>query len=77
LRKKIQEFSRKWAEVNKKLDERRKELENARLKEIKDAIKKYGKEKGYTVILDSRVILFGETSADLTDEIIKVLNSKK
>ena len=37
----------------------------------------YGKEKGYTVILDSRVILFGETSADLTDEIIKVLNSRR
>lgn len=77
LKKKIQEFSKKWAEVNKKLDKRRKDLEDARLEEIKKTIKEYGKKKGYTVILDSRVILFGEKYTDLTSEIIKVLNSKK
>jgi len=77
LKGKIQEFTKKWSEVNKKLDNRRKELEGKRIQEIKDAIKEYGKKHGYSVILDSRAILYGEDANDLTDEIIKLLNSKK
>jgi len=77
LKEKFQEFTKKWSEVNKKLDERRKEFEGERIQEIRNAIKEYGKKHGYTVILDSRVILYGEDVNDLTDEIIKLLNSKK
>lgn len=77
IKEKIQEFTKKWSEVNKKLDNRRKELEGKRIQEIKDAIKEYGKKHGYSVILDSRAILYGEDANDLTDEIIKLLNSKK
>jgi len=69
-KEKIQEFTKKWSEVNKKLDNRRKEIEGKRLQEIEDAIKEYGKKHGYSVILDSRAILYGEDASDLTDEII-------
>lgn len=77
LKMKIQEFTKEWSEVNKKLDSRRKELESQRLQEIRDAINEYGKKNGYAVILDKRALLYGETGNDLTNEIIKLLNSKK
>lgn len=74
LRTKIQEFSKKYTEVNQKLDERRKQLEEQIFNEIKKAISDYGKKNGYTVILDSRLILYGEEASDLTEEVIKLLN---
>ena len=77
IKEKIQEFTKKWSEVNKKLDNRRKEIESKRIQEIEDAIKEYGKKHGYSIILDKRAILYGEDASDLTDEVIKLLNSKK
>jgi len=77
LKEKNQEFTKKLIEVNKKLNERRKEFEGKRIQEIKDAIKEYGKKHGFSIILDKRAILYGEDASDLTDEVIKLLNSKK
>jgi outer membrane protein len=74
LKNKIQVFSRMWSEVNKKLDEKRKELESNLLEEIKKEVKVYGEKNGFTVILDSRVIIYGQDIVNLTSEIIKLIN---
>ncbi len=74
LREKIQEFSREWSEVNRKLDEKRKDLENVLIEEIKKDVRSYGENKGFTVILDSRVIIYGQDVINLTGEITKVIN---
>ncbi len=74
LRKKIQEFSRMWSDINKKLDEKRKDIENVLLEEIKKEVKVYGEKNGFTVILDSRVIIYGQDVVNLTPEIIKLIN---
>lgn len=74
IKAKIQEFSKKWTEVNQKLDEKRKTLEEQIFDEIKKAISDYGKKNGYSIIIDSRLILYGEDVFDLTNEIIKLLN---
>ncbi len=74
LREKIQEFSKMWSEINKKLDEKRKVLEDELLEEIKKEVKKYGEKNGFTAILDSRVIIYGHDTVNLTGEIIKSVN---
>lgn len=76
IRSKIQEFSQKYSEVSKKLDEKGKALESQIVDEIKKAIEDYAKKNGYSIILDSRLLLYGDEATNLTDEIIKVLNKK-
>lgn len=44
------------------------------LKEMNDVIKAYGEKQGYSIILNDRVLLYGDKAMDLTDEIIKILN---
>ncbi len=46
------------------------------LEEMNDVIQEYGSAQGYSMILNDRVLLYGENSKDLTDEIIKILNHK-
>ena len=44
------------------------------LKELNNVIQEYGQSHGYSLILNDRVLLYGDKPLDLTDEIIKVLN---
>jgi len=46
------------------------------LKEIEAVIEKYAKENGYTIILNDRILLYSQKEYDLTDRILKILNSK-
>ena len=45
------------------------------LKEIDGAISDYAKKNGYTIIINSRVLLYGQTEDDLTQAILTILNS--
>jgi len=79
IKTKIQDFSKKWTETKQKLDEKGNSLEEQLFNEIKAAISEYAKKNGYSIVInsfDSKLILYGEKSADLTDEIIKILNKK-
>jgi outer membrane protein len=44
------------------------------LKEMNAVIQEYGKSNGYSIILNDRVLLYGNETEDLTDEVIKILN---
>ena len=46
------------------------------LKEMSDVIKEYGEKNGYSIIVNDRVLLYGDSGLDLTNEIIKILNDK-
>jgi len=46
------------------------------LKEMSDVIKEYGEKNGYSIIVNDRVLLYGDAGLDLTNEIIKILNDK-
>jgi Skp family chaperone for outer membrane proteins len=37
-------------------------------------IQEYGKNNGYLIILNDRVLLYGDETEDLTEKIIKILN---
>lgn len=46
------------------------------LKEMSDVIKEYGEKNGYSIIINDRVLLYGDSTMDLTNEIIKILNDR-
>jgi outer membrane protein len=46
------------------------------LKEMNDVIQEYGEGRGYSIILNDRVLLYGNKAMNLTDEIIKILNGR-
>lgn len=67
----LQEFDQDAkAELIKERDDMVKDI----LKEMNNVIKSYGETNGYSIILNERVLLYGDKSLDLTDEIIKILN---
>ncbi|MCM8818956.1 MAG: OmpH family outer membrane protein [Candidatus Omnitrophica bacterium] len=79
IKTKIQEFQKKWTATKQKLDEKGNALEEQLFNEVKSAIAEYAKKNGYVIVInsfDSKLILYGEESCDLTNEIIKLLNKK-
>ncbi|MBU4149775.1 MAG: OmpH family outer membrane protein [Candidatus Omnitrophica bacterium] len=46
------------------------------LKEMNDVIQEYGENNGYSIILNDRVLLYGNAALDLSGEIIKILNNR-
>ncbi len=76
LKLKMQEYSTALGEFKKKMDERQKEMEKI-VEEIKKEVQAYGEKSKYTLILSSTSILYyGADVADVTDEIIKLMNKK-
>ena len=69
--KTLQDFDRKTRDDL--LKERNDKLA-AILKDIEKVVTDYSKEAGYDFILDSRTILYGKETYDLTDEVLKRLN---
>ena len=46
------------------------------LKEMSDVIQEYGQNNGYSIILNDRVLLYGNSALDISGEIIKILNNR-
>lgn len=46
------------------------------LKAIQDGVEGYAKANGFTLILDSRSLLYGVPAQDVTDEVLKLLNGQ-
>ncbi|MFC1594057.1 OmpH family outer membrane protein [Candidatus Omnitrophota bacterium] len=69
----LDEFDRAATmDLRKERDDFLKEI----LKEIQTAIDEYAEKESYTLILNDRVLLYGSSALDITDDIIKVMNSK-
>lgn len=67
----LQDFDR---ETRLNLQRKRDDIMREIFKEIGKVIKDYGKDKGYDIIFDDRVLLYSDDSLDITDDIIKTLN---
>lgn len=71
--KSLQEFDQEAkADLTKERDNMVKDI----LKEMSDVIKEYGEKNGYSIIVNDRVLLYGDQGMDLTNEIVKILNDK-
>lgn len=84
------EKEKKKSELDKKMEELRQFDRQARadlmrkrdlvirdiLKEIDQAIQEYGKSNGYTMIFNTRAILYKDDKLDITEDVIKYLNRR-
>jgi outer membrane protein len=71
--RKLQDFDR---EAKGMLQRERDDMVREILKEIDTTINNYAKKKDYTIILNSRVLIYAQEQDDITQEIVKILNSK-
>ena len=84
-REKQEQFDRKRRDAARLADDLQKELEKKEqqllqrvLQEISGIIERFGKERGYHLIVERRgaVVLYAAAEADLTDEIIRVYDQQ-
>lgn len=75
---KVLDFQRMVQDYEYELQVKDGELAMVILTQTKDIIEKIGKEDGYTIILErtNSAVLYFPASADITDKVIKALNSK-
>jgi len=71
--KALQEFDQ---EAKTDLTKERDNMVKDILREMSDVIKEYGEKNGYSIIVNDRVLLYGDSGMDLTGEIIKILNDR-
>lgn len=71
--KSLQEFDQ---ETRDELKQERDEMVRDILREIDKVIQEYGKKNGYTVILNDRMLVYGNEAIDITQDIIDILNKK-
>jgi len=72
--KNLQEFDRS---VRDDLIKQRNQMLNEIQKDIDTVISVYSKEVGYDIVLIKQTVLYAGAELDLTDEVVKRLNSKK
>ncbi|NQT95686.1 MAG: OmpH family outer membrane protein [Candidatus Omnitrophica bacterium] len=71
--RKLQDFDR---EAKTELRRERDTMVREILKEIDVVIKDYAKKNGYTIVLNSRILVYAEEGYDITREIVNILNSR-
>ncbi|WP_025739441.1 OmpH family outer membrane protein [Aquimarina pacifica] len=79
LGNKQQQINNYQQAVQKQLQEEDKKVTQTVINDINDFVKEYGKTKGYKVIFGatgSGTIMYGEESADLTDQVLEELNAE-
>jgi outer membrane protein len=76
LEEKSDEFQRLKSKSQRDLLRERNRIARTILQEIEKAVAEYAKANGFSVILDERSLLYGETVFDVTDEVLRVLNER-
>lgn len=69
----LQEFDQ---DAKMELTKERDDMVRDILKEMNGVIQEYGKGHGYSIIMNDRILLYGDEALDLTGEIIKILNGR-
>ena len=77
--KKLRDFERNYKDSQAELQQKDNELTVELLKELQGVIEQFGKEGGYSIILEqsSSSVLYGSPELDLTEQIIARYNARK
>jgi len=77
--KKLRDFERTYKDSQGELQQKDQELTVELLKELQGVIEQFGKEGGYSIILEqsSSSVLYGSPDLDLTEQIIARYNAHK
>ena len=77
LQRKVREARRVAEDANRDFEKRVREAETDITREIFAVIQEYGRDQGYTVILERSTVVFGAAAVDLTPEIVKRYDAKQ
>jgi len=77
LQKDYKDLQRFKQDAEDELNKKKNELAASMFKEVDDIIKKYGKQEGYTMILERSVVLYAPEAVDVTDKVIKMYDESK
>jgi outer membrane protein len=77
--RKLRDFERAYKDSQGELQQKDNELTVELLKQLQGVIEQYGKENGYSIILEqsSSSVLYGSPELDLTEQIIARYNARK
>ncbi len=76
IEERAEELQRFRSGTARDLQRERDKIAKEILKEIQTAIEQVAKAGGYSIILDERSLLYSESSQNLTDDVLKLLNSR-
>ncbi|MBN1405644.1 MAG: OmpH family outer membrane protein [Candidatus Omnitrophica bacterium] len=71
--KQLQEFDQR---VGLSLRQKQENVMRDILKEIEQIVEKYAQDNGYTMIINTRTLVYSQKQNDITDKILEILNSK-
>jgi outer membrane protein len=77
LQRAYKDYQRFASDSEDELAKKKEELASKMFDEVAAVIEKYGKEEGYTLILDRSVVLYAPEAVDITDKIIKAYDDTK
>ena len=77
IQRKRRDTVRMAEDANRDFEKRVREAEMDITREILSAIQEYGKDQGFTVILERGTVVFGAPTVDITGEIIKRYDTKQ
>jgi outer membrane protein len=77
FQKKVRDFERDYKDTQAELQGKDNELTARILADLQEVIQEVGRDESYTLILEASTnVLYGASSADLTDRIIETYNSR-
>ena len=76
IKKKKQDVLSLQQEVYQELQQKNRELVDARVKEIETVTGDLAKKEGYSVVINKEAVLYSPEMDDLTDQVIAILNNK-
>ncbi len=77
LQKEYKELQRFKSDSEEELNKKKAELAKGMYDDVAAVITKFGKEEGYTLILERSVVLYAPEAVDVTEKIIKAYDDSK
>ena len=76
IEEKSDEFQRLKTRTERELVRQRNQFAKEILDEIQQTVTEYAKANGFSLVLDQRALLYGQDLYDVTDDVLKLLNSR-
>jgi outer membrane protein len=77
LQKEYKDLQRFKSDSEEELNKKKSEIAKQLYEEVAAILNKFGKEEGYTLILERSVVLYAPEAVDVTDKIIKAYDATK
>ena len=77
LQRKVRDYKDMYGDFTEAMKREEEKVTADIIKDLADVIKKVGRDKGYTLILEKSIILWAADSVDLTEEVTSMYDAQK